>query len=528
MPLQGQAYAAILAKDGGPLGVVEVKLGLRIVVQVQHVAAGVVVAPAGRIHQPGGVVLLGPGSDFRGLELPPGLVERHPRADARIVVEGVHDFPPLLAVGGFGEVRAPQVSAREILAVLPFRVSVAAGHVLPHDDAQLVAIRVPARGFHLDVLTNHVEAQFLCLLYVKQQGLVGGGRVEPVGPPALVERAGLEERFVVQGQAHDAVLPAQGGEFPHRGVALHLVVHLPVAVGKRHLQFVEERTVGRPELHALRHVELHGLPTYAFPLRHHVVAVADLHLHQRGLTAAQRRHHRQRVPVDVGRDFQPFDVARLHRLHPHRLPDAGDGRVPDAARPLHLLPAGLRALVGGVPHLDGHFVAAPHVQRLRDVERERRETAGVRAHLDAVDPDIRLPVHRPEVEHHLLAAPRRGQLKIAGVPQLILRAHPPGHAGQRGFRRKGHQDFSLEPLRACLSARHDGIVPQAVQRLPVVPLQDGAGILRQDIFRIHLLRPWRPNLVARRFPLRESLQEHARRAPQNATSSHIHHNYLLF
>ena len=54
----------------------------------------------------------------------------------------------------------------------------------------------------------------------------------------------------------------------------------------------------------------------------------------------------------------PRDARLRHRLHPHRLPDAGDRRVPDAAGLEHLLAARLRAGVGRVPDADDQFVLA--------------------------------------------------------------------------------------------------------------------------------------------------------------------------
>jgi len=106
---------------------------------------------------------------------------------------------------------------------LPLRTLVAVGHVLPYDHAGLVAVVVPAGGLDLHVLADHVVAQLLGLDDVECERLVGRGRVEAVGPPALVERTELEQRLVVEGQANDAVLVAQlGGQRVTRKLATAL------------------------------------------------------------------------------------------------------------------------------------------------------------------------------------------------------------------------------------------------------------------------------------------------------------------
>src|SRR3546814_15203676 len=62
----------------------------------------------------------------------------------------------------------------------------------------MVGIVMIARGLDLDVLAQHVESRLLEEDEVAFHRLLGRRRVEPVGPPALIERAVLEDGFVVE------------------------------------------------------------------------------------------------------------------------------------------------------------------------------------------------------------------------------------------------------------------------------------------------------------------------------------------
>ena len=64
--------------------------------------------------------------------------------------------------------------------------------------------------------------------------------------------------------------------------------------------------------------------------------------------------HRPRI--HVGYDPERRDVACWYRLEPHGLPDPRHRRVPDPARFEYLLPAGLVALIGRIPHANDQFL----------------------------------------------------------------------------------------------------------------------------------------------------------------------------
>ena len=56
------------------------------------------------------------------------------------------------------------------------------------------------------MFSYHIETQFFGFFNIKSKGFIGRCCIEAVGPPPLVQRSELEDRFAIQGQADDAVL----------------------------------------------------------------------------------------------------------------------------------------------------------------------------------------------------------------------------------------------------------------------------------------------------------------------------------
>ncbi len=134
--------------------------GAGVVVYVLHVAAALVGPAAGFVHRPRRVVLLNRGGNLRRVVLAPAFVERHPHDDAGVVPIGVDN-----ALQFQFELRP-----RELGPVAEFLARpTAAGHVLPDQQAELVAVVVPARRLDLDVFASHVKAQLACHLDIEPQ-----------------------------------------------------------------------------------------------------------------------------------------------------------------------------------------------------------------------------------------------------------------------------------------------------------------------------------------------------------------------
>src|SRR3546814_9660948 len=71
-------------------------------------------------------------------------------------------------------------------------------HVLPDQHPEPVGVVIIARGFDLDMLPQHIEPRLFQKDDVALHRLLRRRRIKPVGPPALIERAVLEQRLVVE------------------------------------------------------------------------------------------------------------------------------------------------------------------------------------------------------------------------------------------------------------------------------------------------------------------------------------------
>ncbi|MBA7669411.1 hypothetical protein ES703_77541 [subsurface metagenome] len=201
----------------------------RIEVDVSHVAEIPPVSPpAGVVHQSRRVILLDPLGQTWSVELAPPLVEGNPHDDRRMVPRCVDHASELQL-----ELSLPLIG-----------VAASARHVLPYQDAQLVAPIVESLRFELDVFAHHVEAEAFCGFDVIPQCFVRGSRIQTVRPPALVQRAVLKERLVVEHDAVDAAFIFADRYFSHAEVAVDRVDCFARPVFQRHVQIVQERRVG--------------------------------------------------------------------------------------------------------------------------------------------------------------------------------------------------------------------------------------------------------------------------------------------
>jgi len=104
MVVEREQNSAELAEHVGPPGIVQAHRGIAIMVNVQDVPAGAVIAAARGIHRSRRIMVLRQVSDFDRLELPLDFIERGPDRDAGIGHQAIHD---LVASGG--QSHAPRV-----------------------------------------------------------------------------------------------------------------------------------------------------------------------------------------------------------------------------------------------------------------------------------------------------------------------------------------------------------------------------------------------------------------------------------
>ena len=413
----------------------------------------------------------------------------------------IHDLAPLLIIIGERLLRTRGVGSRAVAVRLPLaRRHVAAGHVLPDEDSLTVAMPVPAFGFDLDMFADHIESQLLREPDIVEQRLVGRGRVEAVGPPALVERAEMEERPAVERHALDTVGVAPGGDLAQRGVGFGTVDH-PSVAQERHGQVVEIGIVGTPQTRMFDG-EVHRLPGHAASLGQRLAIGRERHADAVAARAGGLHVDRKDAGADVAARRDPFDtVGSRNRFDPHRLPDTRHGRVPDAVGFEHLFAVGLETLVGRIGHLDRQLLHPFGRKRGGDVEREGGISARMTAYEQVVDIDLGTPVHRAEMEQHVVApAPCGGHFERGLVPQRLLRRHAALHARQRRFDREGHQNPPLRFARSRRSGRRERIVPQAVEIAPPAAHERRTRVFGQRSRGIDLGGPTGFDPVAGRFP----------------------------
>ena len=465
---------------------------LEIHVQAAHIAEALVVPAAGRVDRAG--LVHGP-DDLHGrlaVKLAPALVERHPHGDARVVVErGDHVAQLVQKRFARRHVRAAEEGIPAVVEV-PARherggddervvALAAAGHVLPDEHAQPVAVIVPAVALDLDVLAQHVEAHVLGQLDVIDERVVARRGVEPVRPVALIEQAVVKIRLAIEKQAAHAVRIRLDAALAHGKVAVDRVVP------ERHAEGVERRVLRRPGAKRLhRHVRRHARgerEALALEVDHALTFALDGDLHL--MRVKQRRH------------VQGADVVLRHALEPDRLPDAALRRVPDAVRVQRLLAARELGLVRRVAHAhkDRVFLG----QHLGDVHRERQVAARVRGQLHAVAPHGRGLVDRAEVQQHAADVESVRQRDRADVPQIFLRLQDVSHAGQFALGREGHKDRAVG-LRGLVRARRDRVAPRAVEIQVAVARHLRPGILRQGLRAVERIRPGCQHNVASFLP----------------------------
>ena len=416
--------------------------------------------------------------------------------------ELLHYLLPLLAIVGFALFAAHHLFAIEVLMHLPSRIAVAAGHILPYEDAYLVAIGVPQLGFHFHVLAYHVKSPFFGLIEVIDKGFVARGCIQAVGPPSLVERTEIKQVGIVELHAHYAVGVALGAHLAHCHIALHLI-HLFATRLQCHLHIVEEWAVGRPQLGIGGHCHHYGASVDALAFCHHLGAVEHAHLGHCALLASCGFHSEvDGVIIDVGCCLHALHMCSRHGFQPYSLPDACHLRIPYPLRIAHLLAAWLIAAVGAVVHAHIYHIFACGIERRCDVEAKCCVSACVAAYLDAVNPHIGSPIYRSEVEHHIAAFPRFWHRKTASIPQFLILSHAFAHTRETRFDAERHQYLAIVGARCGGSAIGDGILPQAIEVLPRIALHYWAWIFCPYIIHIDVFCPFGLDFVAGRCILR--------------------------
>ena len=99
-------------------------------------------------------------------------------------------------------------------------------HILPYEDAELVAVIVKTFRLELGVLAQHIEAQLLHAQDIRGEGFIRRCGVKAFGPVALVEHARLKIGLIVQKKSLFSIGGSLDIAFAHGKIAGN-----PVSVG---------------------------------------------------------------------------------------------------------------------------------------------------------------------------------------------------------------------------------------------------------------------------------------------------------
>ena len=455
------------------------------------------VVPAARaVDGPGGVFLLDELRDAVGIELSPALVEGYPHGegdDVLEVVDGLHGLalelgpargvaPAEQLVGGLRVVFEHDVQEGEDRDHQRVVFPAAVDHVLPDQDAHLVAVIVPAQRLDLDVLAHHREAHVLEELDVLDHGFVGRRREKPVRVISLVEDAVVEVGFIVEPEARDAVFVFADRELPHAEVRGNGVRDEPVRIDGRDAQIIESRVFRRPQFRVGHRDGQRGV-RFALGLPDDSAVLEDFD-RDRGGVGGDRDLHL--FLVDVRDDVEVFHIAFRHTLEPHGAPDAGLSRVPDVPRFRDLFPSGDVRRVGRIEHLESQDVFAL-VESARDIEGEGEEASLVRAEVLSVQADFTVVVDGREVQERDIFEEGPFDTEFLFIVERVVFRDLLFHAGELCLRGEGDEDVALV-FRESLELRQDGILPRAVEALVAVAAELGAGVFGQrhriDVFGV--------------------------------------------
>ena len=279
----------------------------------------------------------------------------------------------------------------------------------------------------------------------------------------------MEVGPVIQEQPGHALLVLLHGELAHGKIALHQI--LPAGDGEA--------------------VELGVLRAPGFKVRHRdegreqVALTVKLGISQ--LISHNLRRDFHSGAVEIRDNEKILDVRLRHGFHPHGLPDAALGRIPDAAPLGALFAPGEAAFLRIISNTDNDVRSAVFDQ-VGDIQGKGQIAAHMAAGLPVIDPDGGRLVHGAEMEQQPLAAELGRNQHLPVIPETFPAFQTAAYAGQLRLRGEGHKDAALI-FRRLPGAGSDGIVPGAVQIHPVGPGHLRPGIFRQGLIPIDLIRP---------------------------------------
>ena len=347
-------------------------------------------------------------------------------------------------------------------------------------------IQIP-RVLKFLVFPGPVVAHLQGQLHVPLQCFVAGRGEQSIRPIALIQHQPLENGIRVQ--HHVAVLHA---DFPEAKIGVHLIADFSIHHGFDG-QIVQIGMAGPPDMNSLQALVMvqiqFGLDV---PIRCDFNFLPGHSLSPEGDGQAHRAILGQLVQFNFRLDRPRFNVPGKPEIHgiifpnpfqPHALPDAGNRSVPAGKG---LGPVGLLApgLIKVQPILTAHGQAAGFLslRQVRNIEGKGRIAPFMTTQILAVQPHIRLVIHRAEMQQAAEGAQLFRKDEIPFVPYrvamlLAVDAAELALVGEGNLDLQGiipaRVPFFFLPRVFPVKSK----APGAVQGHPIFPLPVGPGML---------------------------------------------------
>lgn len=314
----------------------------------------------------------------------------------------------------------------------------AAHHVLPHQNAFLVAVVVPAQRLDFDVLAQHIEAHGFDHFHVPFECGVGRRRKHAVRPITLVEKSRVEVWLVVEPHTLEALAVRHPTEFAHAEVGFDYVV----AHFERYV--VKFGVFGGPKLVIFKFDACRVACELSAVNR--LFAVHDYDVH--GDVCGFFEFEIDGVGVDVGDDGDVFEIHFVHAFNPHALPDARLRSVPDSARFGGLFCVSVIACVArvGYDEFDDVFT---RLDCARYIEREGNVAADMLADGNAVESDRTNHIHCVEMQNRHRLDETFVKIESAMIIECVVGGllSCPREAPKANTRERTEREFCLDTCR---------------------------------------------------------------------------------
>ena len=337
-----------------------------------YISTVLVKPAAGRIYQSGRIQPPDHIPDFLRGKLSPAFIKGNPAYNGRMVVKCLDSLSGFLDkllsafIAFSGKKKAAVILYRNTKIIhkscqvcnKPGLIGAAAiYHILPYQHTHTVTMEVPAVGFDFSMLAKHVKAQLLHSLDIVDQSLVRGSCVQPVRPVSLVQHSCLENGMIIQTETGDAFFILLNIQLAHGKISIDLILAKadPYRIKKRRIRSPGDRILYRDAgCFAGNNRDFkEKLLTYFFGDSLLCKKTGRINLAQGFLSAVRASDlyfKGKALMIQIGSQFQAFNMVCSNFFQPYCLPDPALGSVEHAAWSQFLFSAAVIGCVTEIPH----------------------------------------------------------------------------------------------------------------------------------------------------------------------------------